>query len=191
MNNIQRVHTGGMSFYVQGEIRPEMCGGFMEGGVYTSVLDNTIIVNVDVVAINRERSIFYLAKRAVRPILGHWWWFGGRRNKGETPIQGICRIFKKEAGICPPEERLEPLAGTIEYIWQEREQDPVERGSHHIAHQFVLELTASELAAVQANLGQTNEYDGNGGLQEFDRNRILDEGLHPAILEVYNKIFPG
>lgn len=189
MQDISRIQTGGISFYIQGKIRPEMCGGFMDDEAYASVLDHMIIVNVDVVVINRERGTLYLVKRAFRPMLGNWWWFGGRRKKGETPIQGICRSFKGETGLCPPEERFEPVA-IIEYLWQEREQEPKYHGSHHIAHQFAIELTASELCVVQAGIGRTREYAAGNGLQEFDRARILAEDLHPAVLEVYDKVFP-
>lgn len=190
MENIQRVQTGGLSLFVQGEVRPEMRGGFMGDEVYTGVADNTIIVCVDAVVKNPRHGTIYLAKRASRPMLGQWWWFGGRRNKGETPLQGMRRKFAQEAGLHLPEKLFE-FIGVFEYIWQEREQEPLGRGTHLIAHQFALDLTVSELAAIRANLAPSGEYDVAEGLEEFDRNRILAEGLHPAVLEVYNKIFPG
>ena len=176
-----------MSLYIEGGIvRPEMMGRFIDYAVHTVVIDNMIIVCVDAVIVNQERRTFYLAKRVVRPMPGIWW-IGGSRKKGYAPLDGICLKFKDETGLDLPSERFTFVTMT-EYLWQDREQMPQVNGSHNICHQFAVELTEDELELVRAGLDK-KEYDSNYGLQEFDRDRLVAEDVHPVILEVFDKIF--
>lgn len=163
-----------------------MHGGRMSEHDYTAAVSNTIIVCTDVVIINRERQTFYLAKRAAHPMKGIWW-IGGRRHKGETPLEGIRFNFKRETGLDLPESRF-TFVTILEYLWQDREQEPRYVGSHDLVHQFTVELTDEELAQVHAGL-DAHEYDQNFGLQEFDRARLEAEGVYPTIIDVFNTIF--
>jgi hypothetical protein len=188
MQKFLKISTGDTKLYIEGEIvNPEMRGQFMDDETYTAVLDNTIIVCTDTVIINRERRTFFLAKRAVRPMAGIWW-IGGRRKKGETPTEGIHRNFKRETNLDLNTDRFKFIAIT-EYIWQDREQKPYNKGSQNFCHQFFIELTEKELNKAKKHLEQT-EYDSDFGLQEFDRNRLIQEKVHPVILDVFDKIFP-
>lgn len=185
--NIDRIQTGEISLYIEGNyVRPEMRGGFMNETVYTAVLDHTIIVCTDAVIINRDRRIFYLVKRAIKPMQGIWW-IGGRRKKGETPLKGMCRNFKRETGLDLPDERFTFVTMT-EYLWQNREQEPQRNGSHNLCHHFSVELTDAELVAARHGL-EKKEYEADYGLREFDRDRLVKEDVHPVIVDVYDKIF--
>lgn len=180
--------TGATTLYIEGEVvRPEMRGGFMDEVVYTAAIENMVIVCTDTVIVNKRRETFYLAKRSVRPMAGLWW-IGGRRNKGETPSGGMRRNFRRETGLDLPASRFEFVAMT-EYLWQDRAQEPVEKGSHNLAHTFAVELSAEELETARDEL-ETREYDSTFGLQEFDRDRLIAEDVHPVILDVYDTIFP-
>ncbi|MBI2436672.1 MAG: NUDIX domain-containing protein [Candidatus Magasanikbacteria bacterium] len=184
---VKRIHTGSTILYIEGEgIRPEMRGGFMRDEIYSAAIDNMIIVCTDTVIIDRQGQTFYLAKRSVRPMAGLWW-IGGRRNKGETPLEGMRRNFKREAGLGLPQERFSFVAMT-EYLWQDRAQEPTEKGSHNLAHTFATELSPEELKIARKQL-ETREYDPLFGLQEFDRARLVEEDVHPVILDVYDLIF--
>jgi len=183
-----RVRLGPFSLYIEGDgVRPEMQGGYMSDDVYNVVLNNTIIVCTDVVIINSDRRILYLAKRVARPMPGLWW-IGGRRVKGETAIEGIQRNFRRETGLDLPLDRFEYVTMT-EYLWQDREQKPQENGSHNLCHQFSIELTEAELDATRQGL-EIREYDPKFGLQEFDRKRLVAMRVHPVIVEVFDTIFP-
>lgn len=184
---VHRYKTGTTALYVEGDgVRPEMRGGFMDEATYTAVVDNTIIVCTDAVIINRRRCTFLLAKRAVRPMKGLWW-IGGRRQKGELPIEAMCRNFRRETGLDLPRDRFSFVTVT-EYLWQDREQVPQEKGSHNIAHQFMVELTGDEFIIAQGHLDK-KEYEIGHGLKEFDWDQLVDAEVHPMILDLYDMIF--
>ncbi len=185
---VKSVSTGHFSLYVEGDmVREQMRGGFMDDVTYAAMVDHTIIVCTDAVVVDPQRRTFFLARRVARPMKGLWW-IGGRRRKGETPQEAMCRNFLRETGLSLPSERFD-LATIMEYLWQDREQEPSGRGSHNLAHQFTVCLTPTELATAAHNLDQ-REYDLGLGLQEFDRARLVTEHAHHAILDLYDTVFP-
>ncbi|MFA4845813.1 MAG: NUDIX domain-containing protein [Patescibacteria group bacterium] len=184
---VQRIETGPLTLYVEGEIREEMRGGHMGDAVFAAAVDHMIIACVDVAIVNRARRTLLLCRRRVRPMRGLWV-IGGRRRKGETPITAMCRSFQRETGLELPEERFVFVMIT-EYLWQDRQQKPVDHGSHNLAHQFVIELTDTELASAAEHLDPV-EFDRFHGIQEFTRGRLVEERVHPAILQIYDTVFP-
>jgi hypothetical protein len=182
------VRTGDVSLYIEGNtVRPEMRGRYVAEPAYQIVIDNMIMVCVDAVIINRKQRVFYLAKRVIRPMPGIWW-MGGSRKKGYSPLEGICCKFREETGVDLPGDRFTFVTMT-EYLWQDREQQPQDKGSHNICHQFAVELTDDELKIIRECLNR-GEYDHTFGLQVFDRDRLMIAKVHPVILEVFDKIFP-
>jgi ADP-ribose pyrophosphatase YjhB (NUDIX family) len=181
-----RVGRGASALYVEGEIRPEMRGGFMSDAAYAEALDNMIIVCSDVVIVDGSRELFYLAKRAQKPMAGIWW-IGGRRQKGETARESMVRAFRRETGLLLHPDRFE-FVMMVEYLWQDREQEPQECGSQNLAHQFMVELTAEERTRAVQGL-ERQEYDHVFGLQPYDRDRLISEAVHPVILDTYDKVF--
>lgn len=184
--NVRTVNTGRLPLYVEGEIRHSMCGGFMEEGVYTAVVDHTIIVCVDAVIVDRQARLFYLVKRVAHPMSGLWW-IGGRRHKGESPVESMCRNFARETGLDLSAERF-AFVTIVESVWQSRKQEPIDRGSHNLTHQFYIELTVDERGCVGQGLDRA-EYDMEYGLQAFNLERLSQEAVHPAIIDLYNMIF--
>ncbi|MBI4437755.1 hypothetical protein HY631_02285 [Candidatus Uhrbacteria bacterium] len=184
--NVQKIQTGPLSLYVQGEVREEMRGGHMEDRVFASTIDHLIVVCTDAVIINRVRRTLYLCRRCVRPMRGLWV-IGGRRRKGETPLAAMSARFQRETGLVLPQERFVFLMVT-EYLWQDREQEPADRGMHYLGHQFVVELTNRELLYATLHLEPT-EFDRAYGIQEFTRDRLVCEDVHPVLLEIYDSIF--
>jgi hypothetical protein len=61
-------------------------------------------------------------------------------------------------------------------------------GCHVIGNTFTVELSADELGLVSANLS-SQEYEEGVGLQELGHTRLLDEEVHPALLDCYDTIF--
>ncbi len=187
MGFFQRIKTGFYTLYLEGtEIFPQMLGGFMSEEVYAEVVKHTIIVCTDVIIINKQRKTVYLAKRCVDPMPGLWV-IGGRRRKGESPIQGMLRNFYRETGLCIDSKRFE-LVDVVEYFWQTCAQEPKNVGSHNIAHQFCIELSDKELDIVHKGL-HTKEYDSDFGLQEFSKEDLKIAKVHPVIQDVYEKMF--
>lgn len=186
---ISSVQVGQFQVHVEGKIRSEMQGGFMTDSAYTELIKNAIVVCSDCIIINRERKTLYLVKRIAKPMQGLWF-IGGRRRKGETPVEGMRRCFERETGIDVTPERFQFVTIT-EYIWQDCQQKPQEMGSHTMNHQFVVELTDDEILTISNNL-HPKEYDPAFGLQEFDRDAIYADSIciHPIIMDVYNHCFP-
>ncbi len=187
--NVLKLFTGILPIYIEGgEVRPEMRGGKrISNEAYAEILDEMIIVCVDAMIVNHERKTFYLVKRVSKPMQGLWC-VGGRRNKGEIPVEGMCRKFKDETGLEVKDGRFIFIA-LEEHIWQDRQQAPQHHGSHSMAHQFIVDLTPEELESAAKHL-ERKEFDAEFGLQEFDRARLVEEGVHSMILDLYDKVFP-
>lgn len=186
--NIRKVKTGPLTLHIEGAIREKMRGGLMEEDVFLIAIDHMIIASTDVVVINRERGTLFLCRRAVRPMKGLWV-IGGRRRKGETPLEGICRCFERETNLDLPENRFVFVLVT-EYLWQDRDQIPRDHGLHYLGHQFSVELTQAELKHARTHLDPA-EFDTEFGLQEFTRYQLIQERTHPALLLIYDTIFQG
>lgn len=54
---------------------------------------------------------------------------------------------------------------------------------------FVVELTVAERVVLSTHC-DPHEYDVTRGLQEFNRERCVQEHVHPAIIDLYDAIFP-
>jgi hypothetical protein len=145
-------------------------------------------VCVDVLFINKERKVIYLAKRAVDP-LPDWWFIGGRLNAGEKGGDGIVRKMKWETSLEVAPERFQFLV-TNRYIFTKRKQEPKDAGVDTLAYTYVLELTDEEREVVVRSL-DPKEYEVSLGLREFDRAAIIAENLHPAVLDAYDLAFPA
>ena len=98
------------------------------------------------------------------------------------------RNFKRETGLDLPSERFVFVTMT-EYLWQDREQEPQGNGTQTLCHQFVIELTEEELGIARNGL-EAREYEPGYGLQEFNRDRLVQEAVHPVIIDVYDTVFP-
>lgn len=158
---------------------------FLPDEVYAQALESFVVVCTDVVPINRSRRTIYLARRAVKPMQG-WWWIGGRMFAGEHEQESVKRCFRRETSLDLPSERFEYVA-MYRYWWKDRKQEPQDKGADDLSYTFVVELTSEELRKVSHKLDK-KEY-AQGGLQEFDRERLSIENVHPAILDLYNRVF--
>ena len=138
----------------------------------------------DIAPIDYNQRVIYLARRASKPMTG-WWWIGGRMVSHETKEEAAIRNFKRETGLELTENRLK-LVAVFDYRWKNRAQVPQEIGCHMIAYTFAVELTTKEINGV--NL-ERNEYEESSGLTAFNRERLVNEKIFPAILDFYDNIF--
>ena len=145
-------------------------------------------VGTDIVPIDVDRKVFYLARRVSKPGTG-WWWIGGRMAPHETKEEAAVSNFKRETGLELHQGRLK-LVAVNDYRMKDRAQPPQEIGCHMVGYIFTVELTTEEIVAVFGNLDE-KEYQQGTGLYAFDRKRLLREHVFPSILDLYDHIFPG
>ncbi len=161
---------------------------FMTATAYEEAIRSFIIVCVDAVVIDSLRKTFWLIKRSQKPMQGVWV-IGGRRAAGQTPIQAIERVFFRETSLLLGAERFTYVKEN-EYLWKDREQEPQNVGCHGVVQVFAVELTPQEREHTAANLEKTGYVPG-WGLQEYNREKLLaDTGIHKALLDLYDTIFP-
>jgi len=153
---------------------------------YADAMSGLIIVCADAVIIApRERTV-YLAKRSVNPMKG-FWTIGGRRFAGEAAIEAVRRNLLRETGVDADEARF-IHATTVEIVWRNRKEEPVDQGKHDIIHFFSIVLSEQELLKANANL-LASEYEGMS-LRPFTFEELLNHRVNPVMQYVYKAVFP-
>lgn len=160
---------------------------YLPNDAYGEALQCFVPMCTDIVPIDRAQQLIYLASRKAKPMTGLWW-IGGRMKPGELKEEAAIRNFKRETQLELTYERFQ-LAGVFEYIWKDRAQPPQDMGCHMCAFTYTVELSASELRAASANL-EKNEYEASFGLQAFSREDLIRNQVFPAILDLYETVFP-
>lgn len=158
----------------------------LETEVYAEAMSSLIIVCADAVIISPESKTIYLAKRNVSPMQGYWT-IGGRRFAGEAAIDAVRRNLKRETGINADEARFSHIT-TLEAIWSDRKESPVNQGKHDIIQFFSIELSEQELRKANATL-LPSEYE-QMSLKEFAYDDLLSMNVNRIIIELYLKVFP-
>lgn len=141
----------------------------------------------DIVPIDVDQRLVYLAYRVSKPMTG-WWWIGGVMKPDKSKEEAAAENFKRETGLKIPQSRLQ-LVAVFNYRYKDRAQSPQEIGCHMLGYMFTVELTAAELAFVSANL-EKEEYEKGAGLFAFDRERLIKSEVFPAVLDLYDHVFP-
>ncbi|OGY78802.1 MAG: hypothetical protein A3B74_03385 [Candidatus Kerfeldbacteria bacterium RIFCSPHIGHO2_02_FULL_42_14] len=159
---------------------------FLPDDEYGRALQCCIPACTDIVPINTRERIIYLARRALKPMTG-WWWIGGRMTAPETKEEAVARNFQRETGLELTHERFQ-LAAVFDYRWKNRAQAPQDIGCHMFGYTFTVELTTTERTFVSANLNK--EFETSAGLTSFNRERLVDAQVFPAILDLYDHVFP-
>jgi len=154
---------------------------------YAKITQSLVIACTDALIIDRKKQTVFLAKRRAKPAANKWWYIGGRTFAGETPKESIQRCFKRETKLKLPICRFK-FINTQVFICNERQQYPQNLGYHAISFAFIVELTSKERIKVASSL-DTAEYQTGFGLKEFSRKELVEERVHPAILESYDRVF--
>ncbi len=155
---------------------------------YGRALQSIVPATVDVVVVDRVKELFYLAQRVIKPMEG-WWWMGGRMYPDETPHTAILRKFREETSVSIDPDRL-MHAAVFNYRWKDREQEPQDIGCQTIAHVFAYDATDEERERIATGLC-TTEYAPTGTLRHFNREELIREGVHQAVLDLYTHLFPS
>ncbi len=154
---------------------------------YTRGLQCFVPLCTDIVPVDRERKLIYLAKRSAKPMAG-WWWLGGKMNPSETKEGSALRCLRRETGLVISEDRL-TLVAFMDLHWKDREQNPQAIGCHMADYIFAVEFSSKELGHIRENL-EAQEYHVGEGLTPFDRKGLIEVEVFPAILDVYDTLFP-
>ena len=155
---------------------------------YAKSLQCFVIACADILPINLEKKTIYLASRNIKPKKG-WWWIGGRMMPHDLPKDAAARNLKRETNLEIPQNRFK-LVAVLDHRCKDREQQPQDIGYHAMAYTFTVELTDAETASASENLDK-DEYKQRKGLSVFNRERLVNEKVDPAILDLYDHIFPG
>ncbi len=173
------------SFYKDDDARPST-PIFLPEKTYASVLDSLIIVSADIIPIDRERKIVYLATRKVKPCSGLWL-IGGRMFVGENEKAAAARCFARETSLKIPDERF-GFVSMHRYFFRDRKEAPQNHATDHLAYNFTIKLTPTEIREAGSHL-DPEEYEASKGLIAFDRQELISAGVHRAILDLYDTIF--
>ena len=157
--------------------------------LYGRAIESFVVVCTDAVIINRKKKLFYLAKRKHKPMSGRHCFIGGRMLAFESPGDSVVRCFARETSLRLGQKRFGFILMN-EYIFKDREQAPQSSGNHSLCYTFAIELNKKELARAAANL-EPEEYFATEGLHAFSRRDLVRTKVFPAILDLYDTIFPG
>ena len=160
---------------------------FLPDKIFAEAMESFVIVDADVVFVTKgDRSTLLLARRKAKPVQGGLWFVGGRIYAGESELEGIVRLVKRETGLEIAPERFEYLR-MQRYMWNNRQQEPQDKGSDNLCYMFALEITPDEREQASQQL-DPNEYESEDGLREYSKEMLEKEGVHQAVLDLFNLI---
>lgn len=152
---------------------------------YALGLQRFVPACTDVAIINQKERTLYLARRRSKPMTG-WWWMGGSIIAKETPIESAIRCFRRETTLTLSAEDL-VLRAVNTYLWKDREQEPRDIGCHMADWVFTVELPEAMVSSIVL---EKNEFEAEKGFTPFRRNVLVREEVFPAILDLYDTVFP-
>lgn len=172
-----------MHTYIEGGYQ-EIPSVYLSDEEYARALQCFVPACTDVVPIRNEKRTIYLARRKQKPMID-WWWVGGRMKPNETFLDSAVRCFRRETKLDIDPGRL-VLRAVNDYFLKDRQQEPQNVGCHMLGITFSLEITPEELK--QTRLDE-NGYEQNE-LDPFTREDLLKASVFPAVLDMYDLIFP-
>ena len=160
---------------------------FISAESYKEMLEKTPIPCTDAVLTVRGDKALYLAKRSVYPMKGVWV-LGGRIWFNDATLNdSIARCIEIETGCKFEAKRFKQLPTPHLCSWVRIRQGDFP--GKNLIISFRLEITQAELQRMSCGL-KPEEYEKEFGIQRFDRQRLIDEKCHPALVDLYDEIFP-
>lgn len=155
---------------------------------YAEMVEKTPIPCTDAILTRKgDNGAIYLAKRIAFPMAGIWCLGGRIFFNDETLEDSVSRCVYLETGVKINPARFECIGHLHLYSWVKTAQGDF--GGKNLATTFRLEITDAEMEKMASGL-QPKEYDQQFGIQRFDRRRLIDENVHPAMLDLFNDMFP-
>lgn len=153
---------------------------------YEEMVHKTPIPCTDAILIVPDDNAIYLGKRIAYPMAGIWCLGGRIFFNDETLEDSISRCTYLETGVKFNSARFESIGPPHLYSWVKTAQG--EFGGKNLAITFTLKVSPKEIQEMAQGL-QPKEYDRQFGLQRFSRERLVDEGVHPAMIDLFDDIF--
>jgi hypothetical protein len=158
---------------------------YISDAAYSEMVEKMPIPCTDAVLTVAGDKAIYLAERCVYPMKGLWI-FGGRISFNDaSPEQSIARCLELETGQRFELSRFVKLADHL-YSWVKTKQGDFPGKNLVLTYQ--IEVTKEELARMSASLA-ANEYNQDFGIQRFTRERLVNENVHPALIDLYDDIY--
>lgn len=151
---------------------------------YEKALRTFVILCTDILPIDKERKVIYLAKRKHKPI-NYWWFIGGRMSANETKEESAVRCFKRETDIDIEKEDLDFVA-LLDHRFKDREQSPQDIGCHTVSYIFTIPFTKIDFQKVSL---ENKEYVNDTEFEEFNRQKLVDSNVFESMIDVYDSIF--
>jgi len=155
---------------------------------YKEVVQKTVISCTDaIVTVIGDYGAVYLTKRSVYPMKGLWCLGGRIFFNDKTLEESVARCIALETSLQFSQNRFRFICTHL-YSWNKTNQGDFP--GRNLAPLYVLEVSKEELVLMSGGLKQT-EYDIEFGFQRFSRERLIDERVHPAMLDAFDDIFPN
>lgn len=153
---------------------------------YLELVQKTPIPCTDVVLTMGNDRAIYLGKRSTFPMCGIWG-FGGRIFFNDKTLEeSVARCLQLETGVHLKSKRFVYVC-THFYSWVKVAQGDFP--GKNLAITYSCRVTEAEMSKMVHGLS-AKEYDREFGIQRFDRIRLIDEAVHPAMLDIYDELFP-
>ncbi len=153
---------------------------------YAAAISALVVVNSDVVLVDRESKKIGLVMRTRKPAEGLWV-IGGRRRAGEPAVTAAQRSFHRETSLEFPLERFAFLT-LSEVIWSYRAEAPHDHGRHDLHYVFVVEPSTEEAKLISRNL-DPDEYDVEKGVAWLGKTELKNQGARQILIDYWSAIF--
>ncbi len=161
---------------------------FISSASYAEMVEKTPIPCTDAVLTLKGDKALYLVERSVYPMKGVWCLGGRIWFNDHTLHDSIARCVEIETGQHFAPERFTLVSAPHLYSWVRTRQG--EFPGKNLAVTFNLQVDDKELNSIAESL-KPEEYNTEFGVQRFSRERLVDEKVHQAMLDVYDDIFPS
>jgi ADP-ribose pyrophosphatase YjhB (NUDIX family) len=158
---------------------------WISNSTYAEMVEKSIIPCTDSVLIVANDQALYLGKRNAYPMKGVWCLGGRIFFNDRTMEESVARCVELETGLRIKTDRFIYVC-TNHYSWVKVAQGDFY--GKNLAATYVCEVTKEELEKMAHGLSE-KEYDREFGLQRFDRQRLIDEHVHQAMIDVYDDLF--
>jgi len=153
---------------------------------YEKILRTMIVPCVDIILHTEDERGIYLAKRIALPMASYWC-LGGRMMFSDVSFEeAAARSLNRESGLTINPSRFKFICNHL-YAWEAIAQGNFT--GRNLAVVFSLKVSLKELNQIKKSLDK-DEFDTGFGLQKFDRQRLLDTGVHKAMVDIFDQLFP-
>lgn len=115
---------------------------FLEKEVFTTVIDSTPLISIDLVVVNEHEKVL-LGFRTNKPAKGFWFVPGGRIQKNESLACAFSRLTNQELG-CSFDIRQAQFLGPFEHFYDDYVfGDDI--STHYVVLGYKLRVTTSQL----------------------------------------------